>query len=79
MCFCLQIQMIFFEAKKHQTPKFLGAMSDGSRELEENENSLALATDCAKLWPKMLSKGLQDEYPPQGDKFVVHWEYPMVS
>lgn len=47
-------------------------MSDGSRELEENENSLALATDCAKLWPKMLSKGLQDEYPPQGDKFVVH-------
>ena len=40
-------------------------MSDG-RELEENENSLALATDCAKLWPKMLSKGLQDEYPPQG-------------
>lgn len=63
--------MIFFEAKKHQNQIFL-AMSDGSRELEENENSLALATDCAKLWPKMLSKGLQDEYPPQGDKVVVH-------
>eukprot|EP00434_Breviolum_minutum_P034850 symbB.v1.2.030850.t2/scaffold3518.1/size54960/1 len=52
--------------EKLSNPKISLAMSDGSRELEENENSLALATDCAKLWPKMLSKGLQDEYPPQG-------------
>ena len=69
--FCSQIQ-IFFLRRKSIKPQNFFAMSDGSRELEENENSLALATDCAKLWPKMLSKGLQDEYPPQGDKFVVH-------
>lgn len=28
---------------------------------EEHEKALALAADCAKLWPKMLAKGLQEE------------------
>ena len=32
---------------------------------EEHEKSLALAAECAKLWPKMLAKG-QEYGPPEG-------------
>ena len=32
---------------------------------EEHEKSLALAAECAKLWPKMLAKG-QEDGPPEG-------------
>ena len=33
---------------------------------EEHEKSLALAAECAKLWPKMLAKGQEDGTPEGG-------------
>eukprot|EP00438_Fugacium_kawagutii_P001515 Skav222849 [mRNA] locus=scaffold850:177914:181291:- [translate_table: standard] len=35
-------------------------MSDADSPSEEHEKALALAADCAKLWPKMLAKGLEE-------------------